>query len=132
MLSDDAALGKEIGDLDAEEQELRAQVDADMIAQLKEDALLLISKYAQHYGEIVELENNNSLIKLDTKALTVRVINDRGESAWLYQIGSGANHLGYHVATMLALHEFFVAKPIPYAPSPLFLTSQAKPNSRTI
>lgn len=117
MLSDDAALGKEIGDLDAEEQELRAQVDADMIAQRKEDALLLISKYAQHYGEIVELENNNSLIKLDTKALTVRVINDRGESAWLYQIGSGANHLGYHVATMLALHEFFVAKPIPYVPS---------------
>lgn len=121
MLSDDAWLSKQIEDLESEEQDLRAQVDGDMIAQRKEDALLIVSKYAQHYGEIVELENNNSLIKLDTKALTVRVLDDRGKSAWLHQIGSGANHLGYHVATMLALHEFFVAKPIPYVPSLLIL-----------
>jgi len=116
-LTDDAGLAKEIQDLEAEENDLRAQVDSDVIAQRKEDALLLISMYAQHYGRIVELENNDALIKLDTKALTVRVLNERGESAWLYQIGSGANHLGYHVATMLALHEFFINKPIPYVPS---------------
>lgn len=120
-LSDDAGLTKEIGDLGAEEKELRAQVEADVIAQRKEDALLLISRYAQHYGQIVELENNNALIKLDTKELSIRVLNDHGESAWLYQIGSGANHLGYHVAIMLALHEFFISRPIPYVPSLLVL-----------
>lgn len=120
-LSDDAGLAKEIVDLEVEERELRAQVDADVIAQRKEDALLIISKYAQHYGRIVELENNDALIKLDTRELTIRVLNDRGESAWLHQIGSGANHLGYHVATLLALHEFFVSKPIPYVPSLLIL-----------
>jgi hypothetical protein len=107
--------------MEGEEKELLKQVDADVIAQRKEDALLLISKYAQHYGRIVELENNDALIKLDTKELTVRIISERGESAWLYQIGSGANHLGYHVATLLALHEFFVTKPIPYVPSLLIL-----------
>jgi hypothetical protein len=120
-LSDDAGLPKEIEDLETEESELRGQVDADLITQRKEDALLLISKYAQHYGRIVELEDNDSLIKLDTKELTIRVLNDKGESAWLYQIGSGANYLGYHVAIMLALHEFFITKPIPYVPSLLIL-----------
>src|SRR6185437_1448956 len=120
-LSGDDDLAKEIANLENEEKELRTQVDGEVIAQRKEDALLLISKYAQHYGAIVELENNDALIKLDTRELTIRVINERGESAWLYQIGSGANHLGYHVATLLALHEFFVTKPIPYVPSLLIL-----------
>jgi len=120
-LSGDVGLISEIELLEKEEDELRLQVDADVIAQRKEDALLLISRYAQHYGRIVELENNDALIKLDTRELTVRVINERGESAWLYQIGSAANHLGYHVAMMLALHEFFIAKPIPYVPSLLIL-----------
>jgi hypothetical protein len=120
-LAGDAGLEKEISDLEAEERELRAQVDAEAIAQRKEDALLLISKYAQHYGRIVELENNDAIIKLDTRELSIRVLSERGESAWLHQTGSGANHLGYHVATMLALHEFFISKPIPYVPSLLIL-----------
>lgn len=118
-LSGDIGLETEIADLEAEETDLRMQVDGEVIAQRKEDALLLFSRYAQHYGRIVELENNDAIIKLDTRELSIRVINERGESAWLYQIGSGANYLGYHVATMLALHEFFIFKPIPYVPSVL-------------
>ena len=120
-LSGDAGLEGEIGALEVEETDLRSQVDAEVIAQRKEDALLLISKYAQHYGGIVELENNDAIIKLDTRELSIRVLSERGESAWLHQTGSAANHLGYHVATMLALHEFFIAKPIPYVPSLLIL-----------
>ena len=118
-LSGDEGLATEISDLETEEETLRAQVDMEAIAQRKEDALLLISKYAQHYGRIVELEDNDAIIKLDTRELTIRVISERGESAWLRQLGSGANYLGYHVATLLALHEFFVNKPIPYVPSVL-------------
>ncbi len=120
-LSGDASLIQEIRDLEGEEFDLRAQVNADVIAQRKEDALLLISNHAQHYGRIVELENNDAMIKLEPKELSIRVLNQRGESAWLEQIGSGANHLGYHVAIMLALHEFFITKPIPYVPSLLIL-----------
>jgi hypothetical protein len=120
-LSSDSDRMKEIEELEAEEQRLQAQVDTDVIAQRKEDALLIISRYAQHYGRLVELENNDAVIKLDTRELSIRVLNDRGESAWLYQIGSGANHLGYHVATMLALHEFFIRRPIYYVPSLLIV-----------
>lgn len=120
-ISGDASLVEEIRQLETEEVELRAQVNADVIARRKEDALLLISSHAQHYGRIVELEDNDAMIKLEPRELSVRVLNQRGESAWLHQIGSGANHLGYHVAILLALHEFFVTKPIPYVPSLLIL-----------
>ncbi len=120
-LSGDSELIQEIQTLEEEELELKSLVDARVIEQRKEDALVLISKYAQQYGKIVELEDNNAVIKLDTKELTIRILNDRGESAWLYQVGSGANHLGYHVATLLALHEFFVQRGIPYVPGLLVL-----------
>jgi hypothetical protein len=120
-LSEDTGLINEIENLEAEEKLLRERVDAEVIAQRKEDALFLISRYAQHYGRIVELENNEALIRLDTRELSIRVVSENGESAWLSQIGSGANYLGYHVATMLALHEFFCNKPIPYVPSLLLL-----------
>jgi len=41
-ISDDGGLANEIADLEAEEADLRSQVDAEAIAQRKEDALLLI------------------------------------------------------------------------------------------
>ena len=116
-LSGDEGLVTDIGELEAEEEALRGQVDPEMMAQRKEEALLLISRYARHYGQIVDLEDNDAIIKLDTRELTIRVISEHGESAWLRQLGSGANYLGYHVATLLALHEFFINKPIPYVPS---------------
>jgi hypothetical protein len=120
-LSGDAELARDIQALEDEERELRSLVDAAVIEQRKEDALVLISRFAQQYGKIVELEDNDAVIKLDTKALTIRVLNERGESAWLHQVGSGANHLGYHVATLLALHEFFIQRGIPYVPKLLVL-----------
>jgi hypothetical protein len=120
-LAADGALRLEIGTLEEEEKALRARVDAAAIAQRKEDALFLVSKYAQHYGGIVGIEKKNALIQLDTNRLTIRVIDETGNAAWLNQIGSGANHLGYHVATLLGLHEFFVKHPIPYVPHLLAL-----------
>jgi hypothetical protein len=120
-LADDGALRQEIAALEEEEASLRPLVDTAAIAQRKEDALFLVSKYAQHYGRIVGLEKQDALIQLDTSRLSVRVIDDAGNAAWLNQIGSGANHLGYHVATLLGLHEYFVKRPIPYVPHLLAL-----------
>ena len=113
----DEGLNDQIVALEAEEQQLASQVDANAIARRREDALLVVSKYARHYAGIVELEDEEALISLDTRELTIRVVNEQGQSAWLHQIGSGANHLGYHIATMLALHEFFAARPVPHVPS---------------
>jgi hypothetical protein len=120
LAASDSALASGILELEDIERELRAEVDPDVIAQRKEDALFLVSKYAQTYGRIVELENQDALLQLDISKLTVRVVTESG-SAWLREIGSGANHLGYHVATLLALHEFFVQRALPYVPSLLVI-----------
>lgn len=115
------ALAAEIAKLVDEEADLASALDSSWMAQRKEAALFRISRFAQHYAEIMELETKNDLIQLDTARLTIRLVNDGGQAAWMDEIGSGANWLGYHVATLLALHELFVKQELPYVPSVLVL-----------
>ncbi len=42
-----------------------------------------------------------------------------GRRDHLWEIGSGANHMGYHIATLLALHEHFLN--VSHNPVPQFL-----------
>ncbi|AUW93050.1 hypothetical protein BXT84_03035 [Sulfobacillus thermotolerans] len=120
-LADEGIFMTEIDALKDEEAELLKAVDFELMAQKKETALFKFSRFAGHYSNILELETGDDLIQLDTSKLTIRVINDRGGVAWLREIGSGANWLGYHVTTLLALHELFVSQEIPYVPSVLVI-----------
>jgi tetratricopeptide (TPR) repeat protein len=61
---------------------------------------LLIEKYADLFG----LDRKTSVV-LDRKELTLRFPNgDRSEYLW--EVGSGANWMGYHIATFVAIHEY--------------------------
>lgn len=119
--TDAGDLEMEISRLEAEQDELAATVDPTVIAQRKEASLFRVSRFAQHYGSLMQLETRDDLMQLDTSKLTIRVISQDGSAAWLREIGSGANWLGFHVATLLALHELFVSQDIPYVPSLLVL-----------
>jgi Protein of unknown function (DUF3732) len=116
-LGDDGDLTKEINILKDEETELLKTVDFENFAHRKETALFKFTRFAGHYGSILDLETGEDLIQLDTNKLTIRVIDKNGGTAWMREIGSGANWLGYHVATLLALHELFINQDIPYVPS---------------
>jgi hypothetical protein len=120
-LTDDGGFASEIASLREEEENLLKDVDFESFAQRKETALFKFSRFAGHYGNILDLETGDDPIQLDTNKLTIRVINERGKAAWLREIGSGANWLGYHVATLLALHELFISQAIPYVPSLLVI-----------
>lgn len=120
-ITDGGTLNEEIQKLEEEEQELLKSVDYSTIAQRKEAALFLISRFAQLYGSIMQVETGDDLIQLDTSKLTIRVIGKDGKIAWLKEIGSAANWLGYHIATLLALQELFSNNSIPYVPSFLVL-----------
>ncbi|BAE86376.1 DUF3732 domain-containing protein [Desulfitobacterium hafniense] len=120
-LTDEGIFAEEIAALKEEEEQLLKEVDLETFAQRKETALFKFSRFAGHYGEILDLETGDDLIQLDTNKLTIRVINDKGGTAWLREIGSGANWLGYHVTTLLALHELFISQEIPYVPSLLVI-----------
>lgn len=116
-LSDEGTFANEIATLKEEEAELLKSVDLQAFAQRKETALFKFSRFAGHYGNILDLETGGDLIQLDTNKLSIRVIDDKGRAAWMREIGSGANWLGYHIATLLALHELFISQDIPYVPS---------------
>lgn len=54
-------------------------------------------------------------IELEVKDLTIKVLN-KGRADYLWEVGSGANWLAYHVAVTLSLQAFFLAQtfhPVP-------------------
>jgi hypothetical protein len=55
-------------------------------------------------------------VSLDLTDLTVKITGEKGRTDYLWEIGSGANWLAYHVATTLALQKLFTAmrdSPVP-------------------
>ncbi|MBR8273105.1 DUF3732 domain-containing protein [Burkholderia cenocepacia] len=56
----------------------------------------------------LDVERTDAPARLDIKELTVGVTDYAGREDFLWQLGSGANWLSYHVAAILALQAFFV------------------------
>lgn len=76
-----------------------------------------LDEIQQITGSIIPALNaewGESPVRLDPKELTVRV-SRQGRKDYLWEIGSGANWLAYHVAVTLALHTYFLSHP----PSPV-------------
>jgi len=91
----------------------------DMIAELRKiysegqvqakmaNALTIIASYCATIIPMLDAEWPNTPIRLNVSDLTVQVIQpDRQDYLW--EIGSGANWLAYHVATTLGLQRFFL------------------------
>ncbi len=82
-----------------------------------EKALIYISSYISHYIKYIGVERPNDPVRLDTTNLTVQVSSiNRSRTDYLWEIGSGANWMGYHISTLLALHEYFLSlntNPVP-------------------
>lgn len=64
----------------------------------------LIGDYADAFGGLEAPEG--SQIKLDRKELTLRFDSEPNRKDYLWEVGSGANWMGYHIAAFLAIHEF--------------------------
>ncbi|MEU6626088.1 DUF3732 domain-containing protein [Streptomyces litmocidini] len=68
--------------------------------------LSLISQNIRTKAAALELDHSNAPIRLDVNRLTV-VADTADGPVRLADMGSAENHLGYHVATLLSLHEWF-------------------------
>jgi hypothetical protein len=89
-------------------------------------------------------EKPNDPAELDLAELTIRVTGESGRKDYLWELGSGANWLSYHVASLVALHELFLGQsgnPVPTflvfdQPSqvyfPQMLTNRLRKNSENI
>lgn len=65
---------------------------------------------------VLDSERPHDPAELNIDDLTIRVTGSLGRPDFLWEIGSGANWLSYHVAAMLGLHELFLSQrgnPVP-------------------
>ena len=76
----------------------------------KESSLQKLTKLIGKYVKILSIESKeNRLVHLDPdNSLNVKIEDTKTKNRYyLARLGSGANYMGYHLATMFGLHEFF-------------------------
>ena len=93
---------------------LNTQIRETSIQQRLDSILDEIQQITSSIIPTLNVEWSTSPVRLDTKELTVRVSRE-GRKDYLWEIGSGANWLAYHVAITLALQIYFLKTP----PSPV-------------
>ncbi len=105
------ALGIEIRDL-------MVEVDERALKERERRALLLLTGFMAKLLPDLGVERPDDPVSLSLVELTLRIKNlNREDSLW--EIGSGSNWLAYHLANILALHEYFLDQAV--SPVPTFL-----------
>ena len=101
------------------EQELK-EIDYSLEKQRAKQTkiMLKVSQLISYYAKELELEYSQEPVKLNIQELTVEIGKD---GYFLWEIGSGKNWVGYHIATLLALHEYFSSLQKNIVPSFLLL-----------
>ncbi|MDB5584435.1 MAG: hypothetical protein JWR80_9611 [Bradyrhizobium sp.] len=82
------------------------------------NALDRVANFANRMVPRLDAEWPDAPLRLIIEDLTVKVLRGTRED-YLWEIGSGANWLAYHVALMLALQRFFLGEPHHAVPSML-------------
>jgi hypothetical protein len=117
--SDVSLLAKEEKALARDVMELQNKVNEAGIRERMRSSLASISSKISHYAQLMHVEHSNRHWELDERNLTLRTAGANQRSTHLWEIGSAANWMGFHVATLLALHEHF--RSVLHNPVPKFL-----------
>jgi len=74
--------------------------------------MLRISVLIKDHADFMGIGQGEDAPTLDVRDLNVKFlpILEDGQDAYLWQIGSGENWMGYHIATFQALHEYCLAR----------------------
>lgn len=110
-----SSLAEEVSQLKIRIEELRAIYSESQVGRKTANALRQIENFAATIIPTLDAEWPNAPIQLVINDLTIKVIHTERED-YLWEIGSGANWLAYHVAVTLALQRFFtdeVNHPVP-------------------
>jgi tetratricopeptide (TPR) repeat protein len=101
----DSGQEKRIGQLQARIARLDAYFTASG-RELREQTIdAKISELIAVYANGFKLEQRGD-IRLDKKELTLSFNRGKAKPEFLWEVGSGANWMGYHISAFLALHEF--------------------------
>jgi len=115
QLAEDGELVTEVDRLRAEIDVLAQEVREEDVARRRQFAVRTVSSYAQALLPGLDVENADHLLSLSIDDLSVKISGPDRDS-FLWEIGSGSNWLAYHLAVVLALHQFFLRQaqsPVP-------------------
>lgn len=115
-MESDTAAREEVECLRAELAELREALSASGYRRRTKDALGRVSMFMSRVLPALDAERPNDPVELSIEDLTLRVKASSGRKDSLWEIGSGANWLAYHVALTLALQRLFMQQsdsPVP-------------------
>lgn len=99
-------LEDERGRLEDRIEDLESRVDQDEIESRTVSILSTIGERMRGWADRLELEHSDHPMRVDHKKLTVVFEREDGPLR-LSEIGSAANHLGYHIVAHLGLHHHF-------------------------
>lgn len=97
---------------------LEAELREQDVEARKRRALDAVNSRAGLLLPFLDVENPDDPISMEINDLTIKV-RSAGRDDYLSEIGSGSNWLSYHLAMLLALHQFYLAQP--HSPVPGFL-----------
>jgi Protein of unknown function (DUF3732) len=106
----DSKLKSDIEELKQQVAVLAEQISEKQVQARIHNALRSISNFAGQIVPNLDGEWPNSAIEFVLKDLTIKVVQ-RTRDDYLWEIGSGANWLAYHVAISLAFHRYFLQTP---------------------
>lgn len=109
-LGSDSDLVDEVARLRETVQRLDAELREQDVDSRKRRALLAVNTHAGRLLPFLDVENANDPISLEISDLTIKVRGAERDD-YLSEIGSGSNWLSYHLAMLLALHQFYLAQP---------------------
>ena len=96
--------------------ELRRGLDPSAQRERINAAVTKVSTRIADYARLLQLEHAEENIRLNIRELTLEFHPLSGRTDFLWEVGSGQNWVGYHVAGLLALHEHFIGlseNPVP-------------------
>jgi hypothetical protein len=118
-LHGDDTLNKQIQELQTKAKLLRELIDPAAIKQKEKSILEIISKHITQYASFLGVENPELPVRLDLVNLTLKKQSSSQREDYLWEIGSGANWMGYHISSILSLHEHFDS--MSWCPVPKFI-----------
>lgn len=89
-------------------------VSTDTIQAKMESCLSNVNRHLWTYAKQIDLEYSDTPLRLDPRNLTI-VADTPERPVPMREIGSGENHVGYHIVAHLALHTWFASRrrPVP-------------------
>lgn len=106
----DSELAAAIERLREEVNNLKQRVSEAGIERRTRNALQIVQTIAAGVIPNLDCEFENAPIELSINDLSIRVVGPN-RNDWLWEIGSGANWLAYHIAVTVALQRFFMRQP---------------------